>query len=234
VRVKIQEQPFRVLILLAEASGEIVTRETLRQELWPAGTFVDFDGSLNVIMKKLRAVLGDDPDNPRFIETVPRHGYRFIAPVSRTEIPAPGGKTPPPFLSAVRERRKEPAGASALESTPAPAAVRAGGSAKFIYASAALILLAGLCGLDIAGTPGRTCGKGSRQHGASRAIPHSQIRGGARISQRIRQTGRCMAIYGTFGDAEHGIGGRRKTAPGFGRRRCELTNRPHPGRKPTR
>jgi DNA-binding winged helix-turn-helix (wHTH) protein/tetratricopeptide (TPR) repeat protein len=82
VRVKIQDQPFRVLILLLERPGEIVTREELRQQLWPEGTFVHFDGSLNVILKKLRAALDDDSDNPRFIETVPRRGYRFIAPVS--------------------------------------------------------------------------------------------------------------------------------------------------------
>src|SRR6476660_8720379 len=82
-RIKIQDQPFRVLVLLLQSNGEIVTRETLRQRLWPDGTFVDFDGSLNVILKKLRASLDDDADNPRFIETVPRHGYRFIAPVSK-------------------------------------------------------------------------------------------------------------------------------------------------------
>jgi eukaryotic-like serine/threonine-protein kinase len=81
-RVKIQDQPFRVLILLLQRPGEIVTREELRQNLWPEGTFVDFDGSLNVILKKLRAALDDDSDNPRFIETIPRRGYRFIAPVS--------------------------------------------------------------------------------------------------------------------------------------------------------
>jgi eukaryotic-like serine/threonine-protein kinase len=81
-RVKIQDQPFRVLVLLLERQGEIVSREELRQKVWPEGTFVDFDGSLNVILKKLRAAIDDDSDNPRFIETVPRRGYRFIAPVS--------------------------------------------------------------------------------------------------------------------------------------------------------
>jgi DNA-binding winged helix-turn-helix (wHTH) protein/tetratricopeptide (TPR) repeat protein len=99
-RVKIQDQPFRLLILLLERPGEVVTREDLRQALWPEGTHVDFDGSLNVILKRLRAALDDDPDNPRFIETVPRRGYRFIAPVSagdkkseaiprETDLPAP-------------------------------------------------------------------------------------------------------------------------------------------------
>src|SRR5690348_6596388 len=82
VRVKIQDQPFRTLILLLENPGEIVSRETLRRALWPEDTFVDFDGSLNVVLKKLRATIDDDSENPRFIETVPRRGYRFIAPVS--------------------------------------------------------------------------------------------------------------------------------------------------------
>jgi DNA-binding winged helix-turn-helix (wHTH) protein/TolB-like protein len=88
VRVKIQDQPFRVLVMLLERPGEIVAREELRQKLWPEGTFVDFDGSLNVILKKLRAAIEDDFDNPRFVETVPRRGYRFIAPIS-TEQPEP-------------------------------------------------------------------------------------------------------------------------------------------------
>jgi len=84
-KVKIQEQPFRLLVLLLERPGEVVTREELRQRLWPEGTYVDFDGSLNVILKRLRAALDDDPENPRFIETIPRRGYRFIAPVSVIE-----------------------------------------------------------------------------------------------------------------------------------------------------
>jgi DNA-binding winged helix-turn-helix (wHTH) protein/tetratricopeptide (TPR) repeat protein len=81
-RVKIQDQPFRLLVLLLERPGEVVTRDELRQALWAEGTHVDFDGSLNVILKRLRAAVDDDPDNPRFIETIPRRGYRFIAPVS--------------------------------------------------------------------------------------------------------------------------------------------------------
>lgn len=79
--VKLQDQPLRVLCLLLERPGEIVTREELRQSLWPEGTYVEFDGSLNAALKRLRFALGDDADNPIFIETVPRRGYRFIAPV---------------------------------------------------------------------------------------------------------------------------------------------------------
>jgi len=81
VRIKLQEQPFQILSLLLEHPGEVVTREELREKLWPAHTFVDFDRSLNKAMTKLRAALGDSADNPRYVETIPRHGYRFLAPV---------------------------------------------------------------------------------------------------------------------------------------------------------
>lgn len=81
VRIKLQEQPFQILSLLLEHPGEVVTRDELRQKLWPAHTFVDFDRSLNKAMTKLRAALGDSADSPRYVETIPRHGYRFLAPV---------------------------------------------------------------------------------------------------------------------------------------------------------
>jgi Tol biopolymer transport system component/DNA-binding winged helix-turn-helix (wHTH) protein len=81
IRIKLQDQPFQILALLLEKPGEIVTREELRDRLWPADTFVDFDHSLNSAVKKLRQALSDDPDVPRFIETLPRRGYRFIATV---------------------------------------------------------------------------------------------------------------------------------------------------------
>jgi len=84
VRVKLQEQPFRLLQVLLESAGEIVSRESMRQQLWPGNTFVDFDASLGVAVGKLREALGDDADNPRFIETIPRRGYRFLAPVQQT------------------------------------------------------------------------------------------------------------------------------------------------------
>ncbi len=81
VRVKIQEQPLQVLAMLLARSGEVVTREELRHRLWPGDTFVDFDNSLNTAINKLREALGDSADSPRFVETVPRRGYRFIAPM---------------------------------------------------------------------------------------------------------------------------------------------------------
>lgn len=82
VRIKLQDQPFRILSLLLERPGELVTREEIREELWPDHTFVDFDRSLNKAMTKLRSALGDSAECPRFIETIPRHGYRLIVPVA--------------------------------------------------------------------------------------------------------------------------------------------------------
>src|SRR5438034_7913036 len=82
VRIKLQEQPFHVLAVLLQRPGEVVTREELRNQNWPADTFVDFDNSLNTAINKLREALGDSADSPRFIETLPRRGYRFLAPVT--------------------------------------------------------------------------------------------------------------------------------------------------------
>src|SRR5215467_7936379 len=80
-KVKLQEQPFQVLATLLEHPGKIVTREELRNKLWPEDTFVDFDHSLNAAIKRLRDALGESADAPVFIETLARRGYRFIAPV---------------------------------------------------------------------------------------------------------------------------------------------------------
>jgi eukaryotic-like serine/threonine-protein kinase len=85
VRIKLQEQPFHVLTVLLQRPGEVVTREELRSQNWPADTFVDFDNSLNTAINKLREALGDSADNPRFIETLPRRGYRFIVSVSEAD-----------------------------------------------------------------------------------------------------------------------------------------------------
>ncbi len=81
LKVRLQEQPFQVLAMLLESPGRVVTREELRQQLWRTDTFVDFEQGLNKAVNKLREALGDSADNPRFVETLPRRGYRFIAPV---------------------------------------------------------------------------------------------------------------------------------------------------------
>ena len=80
-RIRLQEQPFKILNMMLERPGQVVTREELQKQLWPEGTFVDFEHSLNAAVKRLRSALGDDADNPRFVETLPRRGYRFISAV---------------------------------------------------------------------------------------------------------------------------------------------------------
>lgn len=91
-RIKLQEQPFQVLAVLVQRSGEVVTREELRKQIWPEDTFVDFDNSLNTAVNKLREALGDSADNPRFIETLPRRGYRFLAPIHGIRVASSSGE----------------------------------------------------------------------------------------------------------------------------------------------
>jgi DNA-binding winged helix-turn-helix (wHTH) protein len=95
-KIKLQIQPFQVLAMLLEQAGEVVTREEMQKRLWPADTFVDFDHSLNTAVKKLRQALGDDKKKPRFVETLPKRGYRFLVAVkapaagpSKTGVSAP-------------------------------------------------------------------------------------------------------------------------------------------------
>ena len=101
VRVRLQEQPFRLLLLLVERAGQIVSREEIRNRLWPQNTFVEFDKSLGVAVLKVREALGDDASNPRFIETIPRRGYRFIAPVRVDAGPVADSATPTPAAAGV-------------------------------------------------------------------------------------------------------------------------------------
>jgi len=124
VRLRLQGQPIQVLTLLLERAGDVVTREELRQKLWASDTFVDFDHSLNTAINKVREALGDSAASPRFVETLARRGYRFIAPV---QIPAPitaepstGLKTAPSNLAAADAGATTSAPGSRPE--PAPAA----------------------------------------------------------------------------------------------------------------
>ena len=128
VRVRLQEQPLRVLDALLAEPGEPVTREALRQRLWPDDTFVDFDNGLNRAIDRLRAALGDEAGNPRFIETLERRGYRFIAPVA---TPTRRRRRPR------RRARARRAGAAAAVRWPAQDGVAAGA-----LAAAAVLALA--------------------------------------------------------------------------------------------
>ncbi len=105
IRIRLQEQPFRILALLQDNAGQIVTREQVRQELWSQDTFVEFDKALNTAVGKLRVALSDSADNPRFLETVPKRGYRFVAPVKVVKTESGAAERPTPesgSLEAVR------------------------------------------------------------------------------------------------------------------------------------
>jgi len=88
-RIRLQEQPFEILLMMLQRPGAVVTRDELRDRLWPQGTFVDFEHSLNAAVKRLRSALGDEADNPRFVETLPRRGYRFIGTLTQDPAPQP-------------------------------------------------------------------------------------------------------------------------------------------------
>src|SRR5579859_5024339 len=105
MKTHLREQPFLILSMLLERPGEIITREEIQKILWPNDTVVEFEHSINAAIKALRGALGDDADNPRFVETLPRRGYRFIAPV----------------VAAVSDRRPDDAVFVAPDFSPAPA-----------------------------------------------------------------------------------------------------------------
>src|SRR4051812_27702363 len=114
IRVKLQDQPLQILALLVECAGEVVTREQIQKKLWCVDTFVDFDNAINGAVRRMRDALGDNSENPRFVETVARHGYRFIAPVN------------PHLATATPVQENHPVTPEPLSLTPAamPAPVR--------------------------------------------------------------------------------------------------------------
>ncbi|SEC00040.1 winged helix-turn-helix domain-containing protein [Terriglobus roseus] len=164
-RIKLQSQPFRVMAELIRRSGHVVTREELQAAVWEKGTNVDFDHSLGTAINKIREALGDTADNPRFVETLPRRGYRFIAPLTVLDEPTPASPEPGEILPPVLPIEAEISGAvltpgpveltpplPLLEETPSASAAK---HRRFGYAVAAtVILLAGLVGY-VAGS-GRT------------------------------------------------------------------------------
>ena len=93
-RIRLQDQPFRILQILLEHPGEVVTREELQRQIWPSDTFVDFDRGLNNAVKRLREALADSAEQPRYIETIPKRGYRFIAPVTANGMGSTGNTQP--------------------------------------------------------------------------------------------------------------------------------------------
>jgi TolB-like protein/DNA-binding winged helix-turn-helix (wHTH) protein/Flp pilus assembly protein TadD len=122
VRVRLQEQPFQVLATLLEHPGEVVTREELQKKLWPADTFVDFDHGLNKVINKIREALSDSAESPRFVETVARRGYRFLAEVKAADPAAVGSTEAPtqPYPAMESHDRPDLAGIQATPKHPLP------------------------------------------------------------------------------------------------------------------
>jgi len=108
IRIKLQEQPFKVLQVLLERPGDLVTREELQSRIWPEENFGDFDHAVNVAIGKLRTALGDSADNPRFVETVPRRGYRFVAPLESSSLLEALPSTAPTTVKVTREAKVNP------------------------------------------------------------------------------------------------------------------------------
>ena len=152
-KLSLQEQPFLILALLLERPGQLVTREELVKRVWTSDTFVDFDHSLNKAVNRLREVLGDSADNPRFIETLPRRGYRFIAPITGNGSVEPAATV---SLSSFPEGTHEwPAGpgssvsAEEAVSTPSCQIPATSGKRRFMYAITIAVLVVGATGFVI-------------------------------------------------------------------------------------
>ncbi len=156
LKVKLHGQPFQVLAMLLERPGELVTREEIREKLWPGDTFVDFEKSINTSIKRLREALGDDADAPRFIETLPRHGYRFIAPVSghaRDDTPPVAPVSSPAIPVAAMSPSPIPVAATSPspDETAVPSYVRTSSDRRYsrhwkVLVPAAVILVAATIG----------------------------------------------------------------------------------------
>ena len=145
IRLKVQDQPFQILKLLLERPGQLVTREELRVSLWTESTFVDFDAGLNAAIRRLRDVLNDSAESPRYIETLPRHGYRFIAHVERVLAPQGAGilPTPPEEIAVAAQGATNLSGplvASAVGRTERIGAIRR----VLIAVSVVLLLVSGI------------------------------------------------------------------------------------------
>ncbi len=161
LKVKLGDQSFQVLALLLESPGEVVTREQLRQKLWTEDTFVDFDAGLNSAIKRLRDALGDSADQPRFVETLPRHGYRFLAPVERSDDPEPAPAAMPPIT--VPE----------LEAVPRRTLART----VAIAAGAAIVLLGVLIALNVGGWRDRLFSGGTPKVESLAVLPLENLTG---------------------------------------------------------
>ena len=136
--IRVQQQPLKLLKFLLEHPGEVVTREELRSRLWPGESFGDFDQAVNAAIAKLRSALGDSADNPRFIETIPKHGYRFIAEVVQEYAEIKPGAEPPGLPEQLKPEIVSPL----LSSIPTESTGRGNRIGIWVAVAASLVLVA--------------------------------------------------------------------------------------------
>ena len=216
--VKLQDLPLRLLVLLVERPGEIVTREELRQRLWPEDTFVEFDNSLGVAVRKLREALRDDADAPRYVETVPRRGYRFVAPVTvqdaaDADLAAEGTKE----ASASSVNRAGRVAQAEIEnqllvsssrfSAGAEKAARTASLRSRYWIIACLVLvMVGIAIYEFRSNP-RPSAAGVETVAATSRVRPRRGGGGAGLPQPGGASGRQLAFDRVCRNAEHGAGG---------------------------
>ncbi len=135
-RVKLQGKVFQALVVLLEKPGEVVTREALRNRLWPSDTHVNYDANVNTTVNKLRLVLGDSPDQPIFVDTIPRKGYSFVAAIEYLDQPAPQENQEP--------EEKSSASAETLPGESKSSLLRAALSSRWFAAGVISLVLAGM------------------------------------------------------------------------------------------
>jgi len=135
-RVKLQGKVYQALLALLEKPGEVVTREALRMRLWPSDTHVNYDANVNTTVNKLRQVLGDSPDQPVFVDTIPRKGYSFVAKIEYLDQPAPQQNRAP--------EEKSSAAAEALSGESKNSLLRAALSSKWFTAGVISLVVAGM------------------------------------------------------------------------------------------
>ena len=175
-RVRLQEQPFRLLVVLLENAGEVVTRDDLRHRIWRDDTFVDFDSSLRVAVGKLREALGDDAENPRYVETIPKRGYRFLAPETYPEL----------TTRDIGELGASPSSAETAapdDSRGAPLVHRSNWSLRWMLASVLLLIV--VAGIAIAFRTFRQ--QRPQEEAALTAVPLTALRGRSSQMQRVRE-----------------------------------------------
>ena len=173
-QVKLQDLPLRLLVQLVERPGEIVTREEVRQRLWPEDTFVEFDNSLGVAVRKLREALRDDADAPHYVETVPRRGYRFVAPVS-VQDPSEAAASDTGTGAGRSEVERATGNLAGTVETPLPTAARTASYSRYSIIACLVLLMVGITVYEFRSNPRQSAAKAETAASASHIRPRRAV-----------------------------------------------------------